>query len=233
MEQMPAAMDRHLDVASINKEGGLLLGASSLTGRYWLGSLWFYLSPEYAPNVELCTAGVQLEAGLSGASWITAHHVLLAMDTGGVTIWELQDDNKTFSMVHSACEHDDIVSSVSVNANGNRFVSASHDKRIRLWDANLTSLNSFKAHGNKVLDVQYHPTEPDLFLSCSQDGRTILWDTRRSKPASIIEKSQGGSAPCCVSWQPSATKMFGTGDEGGDQICWHLEVKTAEQLLCL
>lgn len=41
-------------------------------------------------------------------------------------------------MVHSACEHDDIVSSVSVNANGNRFVSASHDKRwVKFWKINI------------------------------------------------------------------------------------------------
>lgn len=74
-----------IDVTNIIKhiaDGGLLLGASSLTGRYWLGSLWFYSSPDLAPDVEHCTAGVQLEAGLHDATWVDNQHVLLALDTG-------------------------------------------------------------------------------------------------------------------------------------------------------
>ena len=63
-------------------DGGLLLGASSLTGRYWLGSLWYYQQPEAAPDVEKCTAGVQLEAGLSDAKWVTNNKVLVGLDTG-------------------------------------------------------------------------------------------------------------------------------------------------------
>lgn len=63
-------------------DGGLLLGASSLTGRYWYGSLWFYKSPEVAPDVEKCTAGVQLESGLHDACWVDSTRVLVGMDTG-------------------------------------------------------------------------------------------------------------------------------------------------------
>ena len=63
-------------------EGGVLLGASSLTGRYWLGSLWYYQNPEAAPDVEKCTAGVQLEAGLSDARWVLNTKVLVGLDTG-------------------------------------------------------------------------------------------------------------------------------------------------------
>jgi len=60
----------------------LLLGASSLTGRYWYGSLWYYQNPEVAPDVEKCTAGVQLESGLRDACWADENRVLVGMDTG-------------------------------------------------------------------------------------------------------------------------------------------------------
>lgn len=63
-------------------DGGLLLGASSLSGRYWLGSLWFYSNPALAPDVEKCTAGVQLEAGLQDATWADATTVVVGLDTG-------------------------------------------------------------------------------------------------------------------------------------------------------
>ena len=58
------------------------MGASSLTGRYWLGSLWYYTNPERAPDVDKCTAGVQLEAGLRDASWVDVQRVLVGLDTG-------------------------------------------------------------------------------------------------------------------------------------------------------
>jgi methylosome protein 50 len=63
-------------------DGGILLGASSLTGRYWYGSLWYYQNPQLAPDVEKCTAGVQLEAGLNDACWVDDTRVLVGLDTG-------------------------------------------------------------------------------------------------------------------------------------------------------
>lgn len=63
-------------------DGGILLGASGLTGRYWLGSLWYYANPDAAPDVEKCTAGVQLEAGFQEAVWLDNTKVLVGLDTG-------------------------------------------------------------------------------------------------------------------------------------------------------
>lgn len=63
-------------------DGGILLGASGLTGRYWLGSLWYYANPDAAPDVEKCTAGVQLEAGFQEAVWLDDTKVLVGLDTG-------------------------------------------------------------------------------------------------------------------------------------------------------
>ena len=63
-------------------DGGILLGASGLTGRYWLGSLWYYANPDVAPDVEKCTAGVQLEAGFKEAVWLDGTKVLVGLDTG-------------------------------------------------------------------------------------------------------------------------------------------------------
>lgn len=218
MDHIPAAMDRHFDVLRFHADGGLLVGASSLTGRYWLGSLWFYGTPEVAPDVESCSAGLQLEAGLCDAAWVNNNRILLALDTGGVALWELQDNCKTFTMLHSACEHDHITSSVSVNADVSQFVSTSHDKGIKVWNADLESLHTYRGHFDVVSDAEFHPTEPSLFLSCSQDGRTLVWDTRKSKPASMLGGSTHGLAPTCVSWQPSAPKMFCVGDEGGHVV---------------
>ena len=65
-------------------DGGVLLGASSLTGRYWFGSLWYCESPDDIQHVERCTAGVQLEAGLGDAMWLDNTKILIGLDTGTI-----------------------------------------------------------------------------------------------------------------------------------------------------
>jgi hypothetical protein len=42
-------------------------------------------------------------------------------------MWELSDDNKVFTMLNSASEHDDMTSSVSISSDKSRLLSASYD----------------------------------------------------------------------------------------------------------
>uniref|UniRef100_A0A0L8I061 Uncharacterized protein n=1 Tax=Octopus bimaculoides TaxID=37653 RepID=A0A0L8I061_OCTBM len=140
MDQIPAVMDRHLDVIQHRKEGGILLGASSLTGRYWYGSLWFYEIAAHGPDVEKCTAGVQLEAGIDDAIWIDQDKTLIGLDTGGIAVWQLVDNYKTFVQMSASVEHDSIVTTVSSFADSKKVLSASHDKSVKIWD--LETLNT-------------------------------------------------------------------------------------------
>ena len=58
---------------------------------------------------------------------LNADHFFFLRCSGGVTLWELQDENKMFGMITSACEHDHMTSSVSVNSDASQFVSGSYD----------------------------------------------------------------------------------------------------------
>ena len=42
----------------------MILGCSNLTGRFWIGSLWYYRDPSEAPSVEKALTGVDFDNGL-------------------------------------------------------------------------------------------------------------------------------------------------------------------------
>ncbi len=44
------------------------------------------------------------------------------------------------------------------------------------------------AHTGLVNDVSYHLSDKDMFISCSQDGVVLLWDTRKPRPAKVVGK---------------------------------------------
>lgn len=217
----PNTESRHLDSIQINQDsGGVLLAASSLTGRLWTGALYYYNKPTDAPDTSKAQADAQLEAGIADAKWVQGTRLVAGSDSGTMMVWDVQQETSEFHCLSNSSEHDGVIHSVSVNASKEKAVSAGQDRVVKVWDLEAgISVHTYKGHCDSVLCATYHPNKQDLFISCSRAGNIVLWDLRKSKPASVIDTLSSKSIlPSCLEWLPDNSHRVAIGTESGELI---------------
>jgi len=88
-----------------------------------------------------------------------------------IKLWDVQ----TGGAVKTFCGHTKIVLSVSISADNTVIASGSEDNTICLWDIGTGQCCVIKEHKDNVNTISFSPTNPQLFLSASEDGTVRQW----------------------------------------------------------
>ncbi|KAK4602654.1 hypothetical protein RGQ29_011606 [Quercus rubra] len=100
-----------------------------------------------------------------------------------------------------------------------RLVSGDCKNCIYLWEPTSgatwnVDATPFIGHAASVEDLQWSPTEPHVFASCSVDGTIAIWDTRLGKSAAASFKAHNADVNV-ISWNRLASCMLASGSDDG------------------
>lgn len=107
-----------------------------------------------------------------------------------------------------------------------RLLSGDCKWAIHLWERGeggrwMVDRTPFHGHQASVEDLQWSPTEGNVFASCSVDKTIKIWDTREKKKSALgIQASETDIN--VISWNCIATPMLASGDDQGILRIWDL-----------
>ncbi|KAI7987621.1 Glutamate-rich WD repeat-containing protein 1 [Camellia lanceoleosa] len=100
-----------------------------------------------------------------------------------------------------------------------RLVTGDCKNCIHLWEPMSgttwnVDANPFVGHTGSVEDLQWSPTEPYVFASCSVDGNIAIWDIRLGKSPAASIKAHNADVNV-ISWNRLASCMLSSGCDDG------------------
>ncbi|OIW00611.1 hypothetical protein TanjilG_21826 [Lupinus angustifolius] len=100
-----------------------------------------------------------------------------------------------------------------------RLVSGDCKNCIYLWEPTSAATwnvdnTPFIGHTASVEDIQWSPTEPHVFASCSVDGSIAIWDIRLGKSPAASFKAHNADVNV-MSWNRLASCMLASGSDDG------------------
>uniref|UniRef100_A0A023G7I2 Putative wd repeat domain 77 n=1 Tax=Amblyomma triste TaxID=251400 RepID=A0A023G7I2_AMBTT len=217
MASVPATtFNKDIDDIKCCKDGSLALACNNLFGNSWDGSVCLYKTLEDIPSLDKCLASVVTDSIVADIVPLGPGRLILGLDSGALEMLQLTpDEPRLLDTIFYRADHDGCVTSLALSPDGHWLASSSWDKGIKVWD--MTSMECRKsyapAHSDVVWKVVFS-TDPNVFLSCSKDGKIQSWDMRLEKPATVLGRCPQG--PTTLDWQPLSASCYAVGMQSGD-----------------
>jgi len=167
-------------------------------------------------NFETVTA--MGSSSLRTAEWSNKQDWLIAANDEG-TIFYLQP---TLNMTHQFKAHDSPIRDLAFSPTDTKFVSASDDNTLKIWDfTSSTNESTFKDHGWDVKAVDWHP-QKGLVVSGSKDHSVRLWDPRTCRNLTTLHGHK--NAISTVSFSRLRPQLLGTAARDGQSRIFDLRM---------
>lgn len=85
-----------------------------------------------------------------------------------------------------------------------------------------TDNRPFVGHASSVEDIQWSPTERNVFASASSDGTVKVWDVRSKSHKPALSVTVSATDVNVMSWSHQTAHLLATGAEDGQWAVWDL-----------
>ncbi|KAK6374317.1 pre-mRNA cleavage and polyadenylation factor (CPF) complex subunit [Lithohypha guttulata] len=167
-------------------------------------------------NFETVTA--MGSSSLRTAEWSHKQDWLVAANDEG-SVFYLQP---TLNMTHQFKAHDSPIRDVAFSPTDTKFVTASDDNSLKIWDfTSSTNESTYKDHGWDVKAVDWHP-QKGLVVSGSKDHSVRLWDPRTCRNLTTLHGHK--NAISTVSFSRLRPQLLGTAARDGQSRIFDLRM---------
>ncbi len=164
---------------------------------------------------------------IGNEAWSVAFHPQRAVAVTGrrdgtVTSWSIRDPGQPRRLAEIKNEHTDIVRSIAFSPTGDRFVTASLDRTLKVLGAadtgQLRVLDTLTGHSGPIFQVAY-AANGKTFVSASADRTAMVWDAESHQLATKL-RGQDGYLRALASVPGSERVVTGSLDE--TIVTWQL-----------
>jgi ribosome assembly protein RRB1 len=185
---------------------------------------------------------------ISTASYLATpsspYHVATWADTGKVHIWDIRPLLRSFDEPGYSYDKTQNNSPVfTINSHGQaegfamdwassgpsslRLLTGDMHSKIYLTTSTPSGFNAlsspFLSHTSSVEDIQWSPSEPTVFASCSADGSVQMWDVRSKGRKSVAGINTAHESDVnVISWNRKTSYLLLSGGDDGHIKVWDL-----------
>lgn len=173
------------------------------------------------------------------------YHVATWAETGKVHIFNIRqflesldtsrytfDREKASEPVHTISAHgrsEGFAMDWAASTNGLRLITGDVTSKIYLTTTTASGFNTmpnpFTSHTSSVEDLQWSPSEPTVFASCSADQSIRIWDVRVKGRKSVMAVERAHDSDVnVISWNrnPSTAYLLVSGGDEGNLKIWDM-----------